>query len=52
MVRYDQCLSDKDYFAKNQIITEAYKFVAGVIKYIEKQNRNPKHTRYLKIKLK
>ncbi len=42
-------LLHRDYFTKNQVITEAYKFVAGVIKYIEKQNRNPKHTRYLKI---
>lgn len=42
-------LLHKDYFVKNQVITEAYKFVSDVIKYIQKQNSNPKHTWYLKI---
>ena len=43
----DRVLRHKDYFCKNQIITESYKFVSAVIKYIVKQNSNPKHTWYL-----
>lgn len=42
-------LKHKEYFGKNQVITEAYKFISGVIQYIEKQNNNPKHKSYLKI---
>ena len=42
-------LAHRDYFTKNQLITEAYKFISNVIQYIRKQNNNPKHTRYLKI---
>ena len=42
-------LMHKDYFVKNQVITEAYKFVSGLIRYIQKQNCNPKHTWYLRI---
>lgn len=42
-------LKHRDYFAKNQVITEAYKFVSSVIQYIQKQNSNPKHRRLLKI---
>ena len=42
-------LMHRDYFAKNQVITEAYKFISNVIQYIVKQNSNPKHTWYLKI---
>ena len=42
-------LKHKEYFEKNQVITEAYKFISGVIQYIQKQNNNPKHKRYLKI---
>lgn len=42
-------LLHRDYFTKNQVITEAYKFIASVIRYIQKQNSNPKHTWYLKI---
>lgn len=42
-------LMHRDYFTKNQVITEAYTFVSNVIKYIKKQNSNPKHTWYLKI---
>lgn len=42
-------LMHKEYFVKNQVITEAYKFVSNVIQYIKKQNSNPKHTWYLKI---
>ena len=42
-------LLHRDYFTKNQIITESYKFVSDVIQYIHKQNSNPRHTWYLKI---
>lgn len=42
-------LKNKNYFKKNQCITEAYNFVADVIRYIERQNHNPKHKRYLKV---
>ena len=42
-------LLNRDYFKKNQVITEAYRFIANVIGYIQKQNSNPKHTWYLKI---
>lgn len=42
-------LKNKDYFTKNQVITEAYKFVSDVIQYIQKQNSNPKHKWFLKI---
>ena len=42
-------LLHRDYFTKNQVITESYKFVSDVIQYIHKQNSNPKHTWYLKI---
>ena len=42
-------LKYKEYFEKNQVIAEAYKFISGVIQYIEKQNNNPKHKRYWKI---
>ena len=41
-------LIHKEFFAKNQVITEAYRFIANVIQYIQKQNKNPKHTWYLK----
>lgn len=40
-------LKNKHYFEKNQLITETYKFVSSVIKYILKQNSNPKHKRFL-----
>lgn len=42
-------LKHRDYFTKNQVITEAYKFISSVIQYIQKQNSNPKHKRFLKI---
>ena len=42
-------LMHRDYFAKNQVITEAYRFISNVIRYIVKQNNNPRHTWYLKI---
>jgi abortive infection bacteriophage resistance protein len=42
-------LKHREYFTKNQVITEAYKFVSDVIKYIQNQNNNPKHKRFLKI---
>lgn len=42
-------LKYKEYFEKNQVIAEAYRFISGVIQYIKKQNNNPKHKRYLKI---
>ena len=45
----DLWLVNKEYFEKNQVIAEAYKFISGVIQYIKKQNNNPKHKRYLKI---
>ena len=42
-------LKCKEYFEKNQVIAEAYRFISGVIQYTKKQNNNPKHKRYLKI---
>ena len=44
-----RALKHKDYFSKNQVITKAYEFIYGVIQYIQKQNNNPRHKRYLKI---
>lgn len=40
-------LAHKEYFEKNQVISEAYKYVSGMIAYIIKQNRNPKHKSFL-----
>jgi hypothetical protein len=42
-------LKHREYFTKNQVITEAYKFIFGVIQYVQKQNNNPKHKKFLKI---
>ena len=42
-------LKCKEYFEKNQVIAEAYRFISGVIQYIKGQNSNPKHKWYLKI---
>ena len=42
-------LKCKEYFEKNQVIAEAYRFISGVIQYIKGQNNNPKHKWYLKI---
>lgn len=46
---HGRVLLHRDYFEKNQIITEAYNFIFSVIQYICKQNNNPRHTWYLKI---
>lgn len=36
-------LKNKSYFEKNQLISEHYKFISAVMKYIMNQNNNPKH---------
>lgn len=41
-------LLHRDFFTKNQVITEAYKFIASVIMYIVQQNNNPNHKKFLK----
>lgn len=35
------------YFEKNPYIIEAYSFICNIIKYINKKNKNPKHTNFL-----
>ena len=40
-------LKHKEYFEKNQVISEAYKYVSGMITYVMKQNKNPKHKSFL-----
>lgn len=36
-----------NYFEKNPYIIEAYSFICNIIKYINKKNKNPKHTNFL-----
>lgn len=38
---------NKSYFEKNPYIKEAYLFICSIIKYIDKKNKNPKHTNFL-----
>lgn len=38
---------NKAYFEKNPYIKEAYIFICNIIKYIDKKNKNPKHTNFL-----
>ncbi len=38
---------NKSYFDKNPYIKEAYSFICNIIKYIDKKNKNPKHTNFL-----
>lgn len=38
---------NKNYFEKNPYIQEAYSFICSIIKYIDKKNKNPKHTNFL-----
>lgn len=38
---------NKDYFDKNPYLKEAYTFICSIIKYIDKKNKNPKHTNFL-----
>lgn len=38
---------NKSYFEKNPYIKEAYSFICSIIKYIDKKNKNPKHTNFL-----
>ena len=38
---------NKAYFEKNPYIKEAYLFICSIIKYIDKKNKNPKHTNFL-----
>ena len=38
---------NKTYFEKNPYIKEAYSFICNIIKYIDKKNKNPKHTNFL-----
>lgn len=37
----------KEFFEKNPYIKNAYYFVCSIIKYINKKNKNPKHTNFL-----
>ena len=38
---------NKSYFDKNPYIKDAYSFICNIIKYIDKKNKNPKHTNFL-----
>lgn len=38
---------NKSYFDKNPYIKEAYSFICSILKYIDKKNKNPKHTNFL-----
>lgn len=38
---------NKSYFEKNPYIKEAYSFTCNIIKYINKKNKNPRHTNFL-----
>lgn len=38
---------NKSYFEKNPYIKDAYSFICSIIKYIDKKNKNPKHTNFL-----
>ncbi|MDE6053280.1 MAG: Abi family protein, partial [Lachnospiraceae bacterium] len=38
---------NKSYFDKNPCIKETYSFICSIIKYIDKKNKNPKHTNFL-----
>lgn len=38
---------NKAYFEKNPCIKESYLFICSIIKYIDKKNKNPKHTNFL-----
>lgn len=38
---------NKAYFEKNPYIKETYLFICSIIKYIDKKNKNPKHTNFL-----
>lgn len=38
---------NKAYFEKNPYIKESYSFICSIIKYIDKKNKNPKHTNFL-----
>lgn len=38
---------NKYYFEKNPYIKESYLFICNIIKYIDKKNKNPKHTNFL-----
>lgn len=38
---------NKSYFDKNPYVKEAYSFICNIIKYINKKNKNPKHTNFL-----
>ena len=44
-----RALKHKEYFSKNQVITEAYRFIVDVVHYVDAQNHNPKHKGFLKI---
>lgn len=52
-IRHQFCDEDgrikknKEYFDKNPYIKEAYSFICSIIKYIDKKNKNPKHTNFL-----
>lgn len=38
---------NKSYFDKNPYIRETYSFICRIIQYIDKKNKNPKHTNFL-----
>ena len=38
---------NKSYFDKNPYVKETYSFICSIIKYIDKKNKNPKHTNFL-----
>lgn len=38
---------NKSYFEKNPYIKDVYLFICSIIKYINKNNKNPKHTNFL-----
>ena len=38
---------NKSYFEKNPYIKDVYLFICSIIKYINKKNKNPKHTNFL-----
>lgn len=39
---------NKSYFENNPYIKDAYSFICSIIKYIDKKNKDPKHTNFLK----
>lgn len=52
-IAYQICNGDgrfrqnSNYFEKNPYLTNAYKFICNIIEYINRKNKNPKHTNFL-----